>query len=235
MDSAPQAQSRQTVTAFFESQGEADHAKADLLAAGFAEADIHVLVGEAAQRRTEPHRDVGLFRALLDIFVFMPEDDKATYEEGLNRGGVALAVHTGEAGYERAIDILDRDGAVNLDERETAWKSEGWSPERPSSAGGSRVPPGASGFEGEQRHDPMVDEDANKDVRERIGAGTSDPGAGIDLAPESAVSPGPERTPIPGEEESSVTSRRDTDHGRVRVRSYIGSVGGMPTGIDPSI
>ena len=187
MDSATGAGTRQTVTAFFETQGEADRAKADLLAAGFAESDIHVLAGEAAQRKAEPHRDVGLFRALLDIFVFMPADDKATYQEGLSRGGVALAVHTGAAGYERAIDILDRDGAVNLDERETAWKAEGWSPERPLSANGNRVPPDASGFEGEQRHDPMVDEGANKDVRERIGAGTSNPGAGIDLAPESAV------------------------------------------------
>ncbi len=230
MDSATEAQSRQTVTAFFESQADADRAKADLLAAGFAGSDIHVLAGEAAQQRTAPHRDVGLFRSLLDIFVFMPEDDKATYQEGLSRGGVALAVHTGEAGYERAIDILDRDGAVNLDERETEWKAEGWSPAaRPLSTADT------AGFAGQQRHDPLVDGGANQDIRERIGVGTANPSAGIDLAPESAVSPGPERTAIPGEEEASVTSRRDTAHGRSRVRSYIGSVGGMPTGIDPSI
>lgn len=235
MDSATTAQGRQTVTAFFESQAEADHARADLLAAGFAEGDVHVLAGQAAREKTAPHRDVGLFRALLDIFVFMPEDDKATYQEGLDRGGVAVAVHTDAAGYERAIDILDRDGAVNLDERETEWKAEGWSPQRPLTAGGQRVPAGATGFEGEQRHDPLVDEGANRDMRERIGVGTADPGAGIDLAPESAASPGPERTAIPGEEEASVTSRRDTQHGRTRVRSYIGSVGGMPTGVDPAI
>ena len=234
MDSATEARSLQTVTAFFESQAEADHARADLVAAGFAEADIHVLAGDQARGQV-PHRDVGLFRSLLDIFVFMPADDKSTYQEALSRGGVALAVRTGAAGYERAIDILDRDGAVNLDERETAWRAEGWAPERPSSAGGNRVPPGATGFEAEQRHDPVVDEGAEKDVRERIGVGTANPGAGIDLAPASAVSPGPERTPIPGEEEASLTSRRDTDHGRVRVRSYIGSVAGMPTGIDPTV
>ena len=235
MDSATETPNRQTVTAFFESEREADHAKADLLAAGFAESDIHVLAGEAARREAQPKRDVGLFRALLDIFVFMPADDRATYEEGLSRGGVALAVQTGEAAYERAIDILDRDGAVNLDERETEWKAEGWSPERPLSAGGRRVPADAQGFEGEQRHDPLVDEGANRDVRERIGVGTADPGAGIDLAPESVVSPGAERTPIPGEEEASLTSRRDTRHGRTRVRSYIGSVGGVSTGVDPAV
>lgn len=231
--SGASAQTRQTVTAFFESRDEADRARADLLAAGFAESDIHVVTGEAAQRKTAPHKDVGLFRALLDIFVFMPEDDRATYEEGLNRGGTALAVHTGVEGYERAIDILDRDGAVNLDERETAWKEEGWAPS--SSASSRRASQDGSGFETIQSHDPLVSPSANQDMRERIGVGTADPGAGLDIAPSSAVSPGPERTPIPGEEAQSVTARRDTHHGRVRVRSYVGSVAGMPTGVDPAI
>ena len=215
-------------------QAEADHARADLQAAGFEESDIHVVTGEAARRTAAPHRDVGLFQSLLDIFVFMPTDDRATYAEGLNRGGVALAVHTGEAAYERAIDILDRDGAVNLDERETAWKAEGWTPAHPAATAGQRVSSDARDFEAAQSHDPLVGETANRDVRERIGVGTSDFGAGMDLAPESAVSPGPERTPIPGEEAQSVTSRRDTRHGRTRVRSYIGSVGGLETGVDPA-
>lgn len=232
MDTASgDAPSRQTVTAFFETRAEADHARADLLAAGFAPTDIQILAGEAAQARAEPHKEVGLFQALLDIFVFMPTDDRATYEEGLRRGGVAVAVHTGAEGYERAIDILDRDGAVNLDERETAWKAEGWIPR-----GASRKTEGDTpAFEATQRHDPLVSGGANRDVRERIGVGTSDFGAGMDLAPESAASPGPAPTPIPGEEAQSVTARRDTAHGRGRVRSYLGSVAGMPTGVDPAI
>ncbi len=225
------APSRQTVTAFFETRAAADQARADLLAAGFTGSDIHLVEGEAARDKAQPHKDVGFFQSLLDIFVFMPTDDRATYAEGLKRGGIALAVHTGADGYERAIDILDRDGAVNLDERETEWKTEGWTP----GTDGRRASPDPSGFEGQQRHDPLVDPEANRDVRERIGVGTSDFGAGMDLAPASAVAPGPERTPIPGEEAQSVTSRRDTDHGRTRIRSYIGSVADMPTGVDPAI
>ena len=223
------AKARQTVTAFFEAQAEADKAHADLLAAGFAASDIELLRGQAAQDVAEPKEDVGILRSLLNIFVFMPESDRSSYREGLRRGGIALAVHTGPEGYERAIDILDRDGAVNLDERETVWKEEGWSPEV------SATPVSPSGFDRVQSHDPLVNTDANRDVRERIGTGTSDPGAGLDLAPESAVSPGPERTVIPGEDTQSVTSRRDTVHGRTRVRSYLGTVADMPTGVDPSI
>ena len=229
-DSAAMAEGRQSVTAFFETQQDADKAHADLLAAGFAASDIELLRGQAAQDvADEPHEDVGILRSLLNIFVFMPESDRSSYREGLRRGGIALAVHTGPEGYERAIDILDRDGAVNLDERETAWKAEGWSPEAPA------APVSPSGFERVQSHDPLVNTDANRDVRERIGTGTADPGAGLDLAPESAVSPGPERTAIPGEDTQSITSRRDTLHGRTRVRSYLGTVADMPTGVDPSI
>jgi len=230
LDSGAASQSRQTVTAFFESQAEADKARADLLAAGFPEADIHLVQGGAAQDVAEPHEDVGFFRALLNIFVFMPENDRASYEEGLRRGGVALAVHTGQDRYERAIDILDRDGAVDLDERETSWRTEGWSP-----TGTRHTSADTAAFEAAQGHDALVNPDANRDVRERIGTGTADPGAGVDLAPPSAVSPGPERTAIPGEESQSVASRRDTAHGRSRVRSYVGSVADMPTGVDPSI
>ncbi len=230
LDSGAASQSRQTVTAFFESQAEADKARADLLAAGFPEADIHLVQGGAAQDVAEPREDVGIFRALLNIFVFMPENDRASYEEGLRRGGVALAVHTGQDRYERAIDILDRDGAVDLDERETSWRTEGWSP-----TGTRHTSADTAAFEAAQGHDALVNPDANRDVRERIGTGTADPGAGVDLAPPSAVSPGPERTAIPGEESQSVTSRRDTAHGRSRVRSYVGSVADMPTGVDPSI
>ncbi len=228
-DSAAMAGGRQTVTAFFETQADADKAQADLLAAGFSASDIELLQGRAAQDAAEPQEDVGILRSLLNIFVFMPESDRSSYREGLRRGGIALAVHTGPEGYERAIDILDRDGAVNLDERETAWKAEGWSPEIPA------TPVDPSGFDRVQSHDPLVNADANRDVRERIGVGTADPGAGLDLAPASAASPGPERTAIPGEDTQSVTSRRDTVHGRTRVRSYLGTVADMPTGVDPSI
>ena len=234
MSIATDSQSRQTVTAFFEDRAEADKAKADLLAAGFAEGEIHVLQGDEAQAQAAPHKDVGLFRSLLDIFVFMPEDDKATYQEGLRRGGFAVAVHTGATGYERAIDILDRDGAVNLDERETDWMSEGWSPAR-AGVGTTASTRDVDGFEQANSHDELVNPAANRDVRERLGTGTADPTVGLDIAPESAVSPGPERTAIPGEGLDSVTARRDATHGRGRVRSYLGTVADIPTGVDPSI
>ena len=40
-----------------------------------------------------------------------------TYAEGLRHGGYIVTVQTDSAHYETAIDIMDDEGTVNLDER----------------------------------------------------------------------------------------------------------------------
>ena len=222
---------RQSVTAFFDEKAAAEKARADLLAAGYPERDIMFVPGAEAARASAPSHDQSVFKSLLDIFVFMPPSDQLTYAEGLRRGGMALMVRTGPEGYERAIDILDRDGAVDLDERETAWRGEGWSAQPGSSRAGGPGSPDQAGFERSNQHDPLVNTDANKDVRERIGVGTSDMTVGSDLDPPSAATE-PSRADA---RQSEASLRRDTAHGRRRVRSYVGSSINMPRGIDPQI
>ena len=119
---------RHSVTAFFDQREAAEKARADLLAAGFPAADVVFVPGAEAAAGVGPAHHQGILKSLLDIFVFMPPRDQLTYAEGLRRGGMALVVRTGPDDYERAIDILDRDGAVDLDERESSWKAEGWTP-----------------------------------------------------------------------------------------------------------
>ena len=224
----------QTVTAVFDSREAAEHARRDLLEAGFPDAAIRFVHGPEAANAATPAKDPGILQSLLNIFVFMPPHDRSSYGEALRRGGTALAVHTDRDGYERAIDILDRDGAVDLDERETEWRSD-TSDAAPTGQGVGATPLNdGSAYAAEHRHDPMVNPDANFDVRERIGVGTSDQTVASDLGPGSAATE-PVRTAIPGEDAQSVTSRRDTTHGRRRVRGYISSAAGIPAGIDPQI
>ncbi len=45
-----------------------------------------------------------------------------------------LTAHTDDAHYDRVIDILDDEGAVDMDERETQWRSEGRSRRTPTGA-----------------------------------------------------------------------------------------------------
>ncbi|HEX4766997.1 MAG TPA: hypothetical protein VH414_12055 [Lichenihabitans sp.] len=229
-DQPPGRGSRHSVTAFFDDRAHADKARADLLAAGFRDEDIALKAVEqaAADTVSGSHRE-GILRSLVDIFVFMPPPDQLTYAEALQRGGVALAVRTSPEGYERAIDILDRDGAANLDEREATWMSEGAMPSPAVPREGGPGSPEQATFEADNRHDPLVNPTANRDVRERIGTGTANMAAATDPAPESAAATAPPAPPRPS------TAVRDTTHGRERVRSYIDSTDAMPPGPDPQI
>ena len=196
------------VTAVFDSDADARKAQADLVARGFPASDIEIGAGGVGGQVAEqaPPRE-GLLSTLLGIFVFMPAQDRMTYEEAMRRGGVALSVRTGPERYKEAIDILDRDGAVDIEEREQSWIKDGWSPGAP--------PRSPTELDRTHPHDPLVNASANNDVRERIGTGTADMTAGTDIDPPSAASPG----------------LRDTSHGRRRVRSYVSS----SQDLDPSI
>lgn len=247
-DRMKDSQGRHTVTAFFDDTAEAEKARADLVAAGFEDDDIVVKSGaEDAAAKGEAHSQ-SILTSLLDIFVFMPPHDQLSYGEGLRRGGVALAVHTSSDTYEQAIDILDRDGAVDLDERESEWKQGGWTAEpaaaRPGGPGSSEQ----AGFEAANAHDKLVNPDANNDVRERIGTGTSDMTVGTEINPGNAIGDAAStplsnlpRTSAGAASGSTSPGVRDESHGRRRVRSYrpsgapATSAEAMPEGPDPQI
>ena len=54
------------------------------------------------------------------------ETDAHSYAEAVHRGGTLVTVKASEANHDRVVSILDADGAVDLGERESAWRSEGW-------------------------------------------------------------------------------------------------------------
>ncbi len=57
----------------------------------------------------------------------VPEDHAKYYAEGVRRGDVLLTVHADESMVDRVSDILDDNGAADVDERVNDWKSRGWS------------------------------------------------------------------------------------------------------------
>ena len=118
--------SKQTITAMFDTRAHADQAAAQLRQAGVPAADVIVSPEGArddyAAGTTEKK---GFFASLEDMFGGTEDHD--TYAEGLRRGGTLLTAHVEDAHIDTAVDILERHGSVDLDERETSWRSEGWS------------------------------------------------------------------------------------------------------------
>jgi uncharacterized protein (TIGR02271 family) len=54
------------------------------------------------------------------------ENDAHAYAEGIRRGGALVTVRASDTEVDRIVDILDDEGTVDFNERETAWRSEGW-------------------------------------------------------------------------------------------------------------
>ncbi len=145
-DSYGAAGSTTSVSALFDSQADAERAVDRLVAAGVPRAQIRTVDGASSTGGTttaSSGEDRGFWDSLADFF--FPEEDRYSYAEGLSRGGCLVAVSELSASeYETALDILDDEGTVNLDEREQNWRSEGWGGYETSSYAGSAAATGTA-------------------------------------------------------------------------------------------
>jgi uncharacterized protein (TIGR02271 family) len=194
------AGTRRTITAFFDNRRDADEAVERLVQAGIPRSGINVVAGAQGSQAASVSREgegFGFWEALKDLF--LPDEDRATYAEGLRRGGFVVTVQVEPAQYERAIDILDDEGTVDLDERAAGWRREGWTGEEwrrtSSGATGAFTAAGASGAP-------------------RTGSSQMQSGAA------RQATAGREEV-IPVTEEQLRVGKRDVSHGRVKVRSYV--------------
>jgi hypothetical protein len=74
----------------------------------------------------------GIIGALTETGV--PEEAARHYAEGIRRGDVLIAVRAEGAGADRAARILDQNGAIDIDDRVSGWRSRGWTGFDPDAA-----------------------------------------------------------------------------------------------------
>ncbi len=177
------ASSSNTITAFFENRSDAEAAVERLVEAGILRDGIRLVAGKESSVSTDAFSESKGFWEKLGDF-FLPDEDRAVYSEGLRRGGYLVTV-TGvsAATYDKALDILDDEGSIDLEERAESWRSEGWDQKNVYGASGS------------------------------VASGTT-------MTSASTVADGREEV-IPVVEEELRVGKRDLNHGRVRVRSYV--------------
>ena len=236
-----------TVTAFFDTRAAADKARADVVGLGVPSAMASVVEGHGTitgttggtstgmSGTTTTGQGEGFWDSVKNLFA--PEEDKHSYAEGLSRGGYLLTVHTSEAHYDRVLDILDREGAVDMNERETQWRSEGWSGTHAnapalgtSTAAGYGTASSASttgttttGLGTTGMASGAATTTGSTTARTGTTASTAALGTGTlgkgTLGTERGVA-GEEGT-IQLAEETLRVGKRDVNHGRVRLRSYV--------------
>lgn len=196
--------SQQTIVAYFETRTAAENARDALTDAGIASSAIRLLPEEgsaagytrSANETSYNYRDdKGGFWASLGDF-FLPDDDRYAYAEGMSRGGITLSVTVDDADYDRVTDILEEYGSIDLDQRETEWKSQGWS--------GYQAGAASAGTAGSALSSASAAGSSGYSTR----AASSDVAVGDDET-------------IKVMEEQLRVGKRQVDKGRVRIRSYV--------------
>ncbi|WP_460448992.1 DUF2382 domain-containing protein [Alsobacter sp. SYSU BS001988] len=205
----PTDRAQHTVAALFDSRAEAERAVDALIEEGFDRDDVRLMPEserdhEGSDLVEAPRADTGFWASLRDMF--FPEEDRHVYAEGLRRGGYLVSVRTSPEHYEKAIDILDDEGTIDLDEREAAWRTQGW-----SGYAGSDYEPGSSlGGDAAPAPAPARTEPASRPA----AMTTTEDAFNVEGGRQG-------EQVIPIAEETLRVGKRIARGGQVRVRSYV--------------
>ena len=115
-----------TVTSLFRSPEAAADVVTRLEQIGIDRDDITVHTGS----------DSSFVSGLDDLGV--PRSDAQAYAEGVRRGGSLVVVECDDDEVDRVTSVMDRDGVLDLDEQQSAWRREGWTADGSNRRNGGR-------------------------------------------------------------------------------------------------
>ncbi|SDC44451.1 YsnF/AvaK domain-containing protein [Belnapia rosea] len=201
--------SHQTITAVFDSVAEANAASRDLATkVGGVRAAVFTSPAEATELQ---HLGVSGV-------------DRSVLEEAMRRGGVVLSATVPEAQFATAADVIEGAGAVDLDSREAQWRQAGWSEGEVVEHGGAdtasmapATPQTAVGSTGSMATGTMS---TGTMATGTTSTGTTSTGTTATGSTTAGLAAGREES-IPIVEERLRVGKRETAHGRVRIRSYV--------------
>jgi len=108
---------------FYQSRDAAEHARDDLLAAGFDRDDVKVYANSGSSSGG------GFWDSIKEALGISDDDDRALYDEAARRGASAVAVSLDDADAppaQRAIAIMQKYQPMDLDQHATQWRAQGW-------------------------------------------------------------------------------------------------------------
>lgn len=117
------------VVGLFQSAAQAQQVFQELVSQGLDKGAIQLLaddgqVDEAAGKESSGSK--GFFARLGDMLGLTgDEDERARLHEGVRHGGVLIVVNTPDGQAERVVGVLQRHGAVNIDEHAESWRKAG--------------------------------------------------------------------------------------------------------------
>ncbi|WP_377702439.1 hypothetical protein [Pseudoduganella sp. UC29_71] len=129
-----------TLAAVFDNQQSAEQARQAVLAGGFREHEVQLSGADTGSH------SIGSSIKHFFAKLFGDDDDKSdTYAEAVNRGHPVLTVQADSLPeLERAADIIEAYGPVDIDERRNEWTSAGWSGGRSAASAAGAAAAGAA-------------------------------------------------------------------------------------------
>ena len=155
----------------FDTKDQMDTACRDLQESGIPNDRVHIHAGTAKETlaNTEFAKDDGDGRGtgFFDrLFGSIPEGERHArlYGEALRRGGFVVVVDgIDEDRVDEAVQLLERDGAYDIDERAAQWRASGWRDEQADVVERADTPQGRTE---EKTTIPVVEEQLNVGKRE---------------------------------------------------------------------
>jgi uncharacterized protein (TIGR02271 family) len=116
-----------TITALFDTHADAEAGRQRLLDANLDADHVRIhdksSIGEAGY--SSPSQP-GMWASIKNAF--LPDEDRHIYEEGVRRGGFLLTADVDEDEVDEAVRALEHANTVDIDERASQWKAQGWVP-----------------------------------------------------------------------------------------------------------
>ena len=149
-----------TVTAMYDTRAEADSAR-ERLQSEF-DVDSVEIYDQSSSGRSGESEGKGFFGSMFG-------DDSHAYDEGVRRGSFLLCAEVdSDEDADRIIPVLEQSSAIDFDERQQNWRSEGWAPQPQGFSQSSTDSASSEGGERtvEEERIPLVEEQLQVGKRE---------------------------------------------------------------------
>ena len=196
-----------TITAMYDSRSEAESARERLTASNIDADRVRIIdnqgggvTGASGGNTAQSTEGQGFWAQMKELFV--ADEDRHSYAEGVSRGGFLLTAEVDEDDANRACEILEQSNSVDFESREQEWRgSDNW-----------------TGYAG--AGSPMGSQSAMTDSS--FGSTTQTSQASMGTTSDRGQTVAEEHIPIV--EEQLRVGKREVSRGGVKVRSYIKEV-----------
>jgi uncharacterized protein (TIGR02271 family) len=215
-----------TVTALFDTWSEADQAKSRLQESRIDAERIRIIDQSAGGSSTagmgnmqEERGERGFMASLKELF--MPDEDRHAYGEGISRGGFLVCANVDEDEADEAIRILEESNSVDFDQRQEEWRSSGWAGYTGQESGYHSGGGTGSTISGSETSGSGIPTTAMGSNAFSGTAATETAGHSADATRDQMRTNTVEEERIPIVEEQLNIGKREVNRGGARVRSYI--------------